>query len=266
LSLPFTSRDSVLYSLYLALLAARTFIVCALSAGMGWLLDRQREQERALDEANLKLVHHASTIEELAISQERNRLARELHDTLAHSLTATAVQLEAVSAVWEADERAARDMLGQALHTTRAGLSGARRALQALRASPLEEVGLAVAVGNLARSAAARANLTLELDVPPRLDHVPPDIAQCVYRVAEEALANVVRHAKARQLVVALACANDHLSLAIADDGCGFGPADVEPARYGLKGMRERAELIGGLLTVAPTHGGGTTVKLNVGG
>jgi len=89
----------------------RTVSVTAVAFGVDWLLHHQREQKTALMEANRKLANYAATTEQLAVSQERNRLARELHDTLAHSVSAVTVQLEAVQALWELNAQSARTML-----------------------------------------------------------------------------------------------------------------------------------------------------------
>src|SRR5947208_742021 len=144
LSLPFVNVGGPLYSLYVVIAGVRLMAVTGVGLVLAWLIDRQREQRAALAEANRKLAQYAAATEQLATSQERNRLARELHDTLAHSLSGVTVQLEAVQALWELNPMEARRMLDQALQHTRGGLNEARRALQALRASPLEDLGLAL--------------------------------------------------------------------------------------------------------------------------
>ena len=130
------------------------------------LVSIQREQREALAEAykvqtaaNVRLQRYAAALQELATSRERNRLARELHDTLAHSLSALTVQLEAVRSLWNVDLAAARRQLEQADETARLGLTEARRALRALRASPLQDLGLALALRDLAQQSADRAGL-----------------------------------------------------------------------------------------------------------
>lgn len=229
------------------------------------LMREQRAQRKALAQANAQLARYAATLEQLATSRERNRLARELHDTLAHTLSAVAVQLEATSALWEKDPAAARTMLEQSLGATREGLSEARRAIHALRAAPLEDLGLALAIGNLAQSAAARTGLTLDLQVPEQINSLRPEVEQTVYRIANEALANVTHHANARHLTVWLDRADRRLTLTVSDDGRGFDTTSPPPdGRYGLKGMRERAEMIGGALEIESQPGEGTTVRLTV--
>lgn len=264
LSVPFTRPGSQLHALLLVILVARTFSVTLVALGMGWLMRRQREQRQALAAANRQLAQYAATTAQLAVSQERNRLARDLHDTLAHSLSGVTVQLEAVQALWDVNADAARTMLDQATATTRSGLTEARRALQALRAKPLEDLGLVLAVSTLAESVAARTGLALDLHVPQHLDQLTPEVEQCIYRVAQEALTNVARHAGARSLRVALARDAGPLTLIVADDGRGFDPAAVQGTQYGLKGLRERAALIGASLEVRSCPEQGTTVRLEL--
>ena len=227
------------------------------------LVEEQREQRRALAEANQKLLRYAATLEELTISQERNRLARELHDTLAHTLAALAVQLEAIATVWQATpERAAR-MLDRALDTTRSGLDETRRALQSLRATPLDDLGLALAVQHLAQNVAERGGLALEANIAKRIPALSPEVEQCFYRVTQEALDNVAKHAGAQRIAVTLQEDNGQLLLTVSDDGVGFATdAVASEYRFGLQGMRERAELIGATLEIESSPGQGTTVRL----
>ena len=154
----------------------------------------------------MQLRQYADTVEELTISRERNRMARELHDTLAHSLSAVTVQLEAIRTLWAVDPEAARNMLDSADEAARLGLKEARRALQDLRASPLQDLGLPLALQELAETAARRSGAVLALDVPRQLDgSLSPAVEQGVYRIAQEALENVVRHAQASAITVSLA-------------------------------------------------------------
>jgi signal transduction histidine kinase len=261
---PFLSRDAVFYPFYSMLVIGRFFTVTGAGLGFAWLIQRQREQRAALADANRRLAQNAAATEQLAVSQERNRLARELHDTLAHSLSGATVQLEAVQALWDVKPSEARQMLDQALEVTQSGLTEARRALHSLRASPLEDLGLDLAIRDMARSTAARTNLHLDLDLQNHIENLAPEVEQCVYRVAQEAMANVARHAEAASLRVALRHDSRALTLTIADDGRGFDPAQVNDVRYGLKGLRERAEMIGAALHVDSTLTTGTTIQLVV--
>jgi len=231
------------------------YAVCA-------LIDRLRTQAASLAQANEQLHHYASTLEELAISRERNRMARELHDTLAHTLSGLTVQLEAIKAYWEVDPQAAKALQLQALAVARTGQQETRRALKALRASSLDTLGLRDAVGELSKTMAAAANLQLTLNLPATLPPLAPEVEQAVYRIAQEAITNVVNHAQARQLMVELAYTDEQLALVIRDDGRGFDPQAVPSGHFGLLGMNERAQLVGGALTIQGAPGRGTQVQL----
>ena len=238
----------------------------------------QREQRRALAEAYEQQAHvtrrlqrHAATTEELAISRERNRLSRELHDTLAHSLSAVTVQLEAVRSLWDGQPDRARRMLEQADETARTGLTEARRALRALRASPLDDLGLALAIEEMAEAAAQRSGARLDLHVQEKLgEGLSLAVEQGVYRIAQEMLENVVQHAGATSISVWLEEKGDRLELRVEDDGQGINPEAVEAAdaadreRLGIRGMRERATLFGGRLEIASRPGEGTRVTLSI--
>jgi signal transduction histidine kinase len=227
------------------------------------LIQRLQAQQQQLEETNKRLVHYAGTLEQLTLSRERNRLARELHDTLAHSLSALSVQLETTRAYWDVEPETARGLLEQSLATTRTGLNETRRALRALRASPLDDLGLLLALHQLAQSTAERGRLTLQLSLPEYLSPLSSDVEQCIYRVAQEALENVVRHANARTLSLTLTAPPDDLALTIVDDGAGFDPLRVgQNGRLGLAGMRERAALVAATLAVDSRPHGGTCIKL----
>ncbi|NDJ78986.1 MAG: sensor histidine kinase, partial [Chloroflexi bacterium] len=168
------------------------------------LTTAQRAQRVILAEKNAQLTHYAATLEQLAVTRERNRMARELHDTLAHTLSAVSVQLQALEILMDSDPPQAAETLHHLQDMARSGTQEARRVLHALRASPLEDLGLILAVERLARSAADRAGWHLTLNLPDSLVELRPDIEQHLYRIAEEALNNVVRHANAKNVLVAL--------------------------------------------------------------
>lgn len=228
------------------------------------LMTRLKEKQRALEMANARLVNYAGALEALTISRERNRLARELHDTLAHTLSALSVQLETTKAYWDVDPAAAQAMLDTSLTATRSGLQETRRALKALRAAPLEDLGLLLALRQLAEENASRAHVHLALSLPERLPALSPPVEQTLYRIAQEALANVVHHAHASALTVALEV-EDTLSLQVQDDGIGFTAApEAHAGHFGLPGMQERAALVGGILRIEGRPGNGTTVTFEL--
>src|SRR5579875_550465 len=132
-----------------------------------------------------QLARYALTLEQLTISRERNRLAREMHDTLAHTLSAISVQLTAIDAVWTADPENAHQMLRQTQELTRAGLDEARRALHELRASPVATLGLIPALRQTAERAAARGGFALSFSAPQVNFSLAPEVEQQLYRIVE---------------------------------------------------------------------------------
>lgn len=247
------------------ILSARTASFLIMGYIITRLMNQQRQQREQLEQANRRLSHYAATLEQLTVTRERNRMARELHDTVAHTLSGLAVQLEAVHSVWDSDPLQAQSILESSLVATRSGLTETRHSIQALRASPLEDLGLLLALHTLAENAAARGGFRLSLELPPSLRKLPPDIEQALYRIAQEALENIVRHAEARQARLCLAQEGSQLRLEISDDGRGFSPdASQTSGGFGLQGIRERAELLGGALQIISQNGRGATIRLTL--
>jgi signal transduction histidine kinase len=240
-------------------------VFLAVGFTISFLITRLRNQQKSLEEANIRLTHHASTLDHLATSRERNRLARELHDTLAHTLSGLSVQLETIKAYWDVDQQMARSSLEKSLTTARSGLEETRRALKALRASPLDDLGLAQAIRSMAEDQAARAKLHLDLTITDQVPSLSPDVEQGIYRIIQEALTNVVNHAHARNLTVKLELVEGKIKVTVLDDGVGF---EVEKNRksnhFGLNSMQERAQLVGGQLSISSQSGQGTIVLLTI--
>jgi signal transduction histidine kinase len=234
---------------------------------IGYIVNRtvsaQRAQRQRLAEVNEQLAQHAATLEQLTLSRERNRLARELHDTLAHTLSAVSVQREAVDSAWHLQPEKAHELLVKSLAQTRSGLTETRRALRALRASPLDDLGLALAVRTLAESTAKRGGLKLELLID-ELEPLGLEVEQQVYRIAQEALTNALKHSGADALRVAMTVRDGQLMLTVADNGQGIDDEALHAnGHYGLRGMQERADLIGAVLEVSRGQQG-ATVRLCV--
>lgn len=243
----------------------QTIIFLAVGFSISYLISRLRGQQQSLEAANIRLTHYASTLEQLATTRERNRLALELHDTLAHTLSGLSVQLETIKAYWDVDQPAARSILEKSLSGAHSGLEETRRALKALRASPLDDLGLALAISRMVEDAAARAHLALELPEIIMMPPLSPDVEQCLYRVAQEAVTNVVKHASAKKLTVRLESSQGKVTLTVQDDGVGFDMEKVNKSgHFGLAGMQERAELAGGELEIISKPGEGTTIRLTI--
>jgi signal transduction histidine kinase len=247
--------------LNLEVLAALLFARGALFGFLGFfiskLVARQREDRDTLR-------GYATAIEQISIARERNRLARELHDTLAHSMTGTAIQLEAATAVWDDDPDQARALVDQALAGTRSGLTEARRAIDDLRASPLEELGLLEAMRELVRSGAATSGVEIGFDAPNALPVLALEVEHAVYRVTEEAINNAIRHAQADTIGVRISVRRNAVTVTVRDDGRGFDPDDVPDGRLGITGMNERVKLAEGVLAIESVSGAGTSIAFTV--
>ena len=209
---------------------------------------------------------HASRLES-AQTEERNRLAREIHDTIAQDLSAVAFQLEAAEALLSdtADPDRARRSVTAALGLTRKALDEARRSVLDLRAAPLEGRTLPAALAALTAEADAGnvPSITFEA-VPVAPVKIPPAVEVGLYRIAQEALQNALRHAGATRVMLRLDVATDRICLRIEDDGRGFPTEDAAGGRFGLLGMRERARLLGGTLQIESAPGAGTRITAEI--
>ena len=235
---------------------------------VGWIENRlvmlQRSQHEQLIEANQKLREYALASEKLAQTQERNRIARELHDTLAHTLSSSSVQLEAIKALFDRNPAEAKKMLSRTLENTKNGLTETRRALIDLRSSELEAYGLTQAIKNMVSSAADRAGFKVEFHLEKELDMLPEDITHCLYRCAQEAIENILRHANAKKVIVNLMAEGDEVVFSIHDNGKGFDPQKLDKEHLGIRGMRERVEILGGTLVIESAKKSGTEIKVTL--
>jgi signal transduction histidine kinase len=245
---------------------ARLFILGIAGYIVARMSRDQRKQRDELAETNAKLANYAATLETLTITRERNRLARELHDTLAHTLSAVNVQLQALEVMHESGAPA-EDVSVQLVKTrnlTRTGLEDARRALHNLRARPVEELGLSEGIKRTAELAAQRGGFQLQMEVSTHPDQLSIEVQQQIYRIAEEILNNVVRHAQAKQVSLRFHEADQQLLLHIQDDGVGFPHGKDLKGHYGLIGMQERAHLMGAKLAIFSKEGKGTRVEFTL--
>jgi len=202
----------------------------------------------------------ASNARALAAQEaERHRIAQELHDQVGQSLTVVLLGLKQLEARVPAEVRTELALLRE---SARAGLDDVRRVARELRPGVLEDLGLLAALAALATDVSARGGPTVRRTFGPGLPALSPETEVVVYRVAQEALTNVVRHAAATRVDLSLLLVGGNVVLEVADDGRGFTPPIVDGA--GLEGMRDRATLAGGAVEVSSSTGRGTTVRLTV--
>lgn len=203
---------------------------------------------------------------ELAVLEERNRLAREIHDTLAQGLSAIILKLETTDLLLENKAAAAkiRESIHTAMQQTRESLEEARRSVLNLRAVPLEGRGLKDGIADLI--AARRENSAIDYTFSTKGDFsgIAARIENGIFRIVQEALSNIERHSQADSASIILKKDPEQISLAISDNGKGFNTANISPKRFGLIGINERVTLLGGKLTVKSSRGSGTEIKVSI--
>jgi signal transduction histidine kinase len=248
-----------------SLILFRLIILSLVGLVVNHLITVQRSQAKALRDANTRLRDYAATREHLITSQERNRLARELHDTLAHTLAAATVQLEAVQVIWETQPERAKQLVQESTVTMRGGLQDTRRALQALRAETLESIGFVASIQLLAESIQARYRINTSVETADDVLWLTQEQEHVVYRVAQEALLNSAQHAQAQHIRIKIEETGETLCLIVIDDGAGFDPSTVDAnTHFGVQGMRERARMIGAELDVSSQVGQGTQLRMKL--
>jgi NarL family two-component system sensor histidine kinase YdfH len=248
---------------------ALAFVVVYVVLFMRQTQARERAQDllQELETAHRQLQAYADRVEELSISQERQRMAQELHDTLAQGLAGLILQLDAAdSHLEDGNAPKAQETVQRAMERARMTLREARRAIQALRPAALEQSSLVDALGREVDEFAATTGMRAIFQINSGSPDVPSGAAQDILRIVQESLTNVARHAGAEHVVVRLEARDDRLRVVVEDDGCGFDPDQVaeQPGSFGLRGLKERAAHLGGELEVRSAPGRGTTVTLEM--
>ena len=216
-------------------------------------------EQVALAIANAQL---REQVQQAAAGAERERLARELHDAVTQTLFSASLIAEAVPQIWDANPEEGRRGLEELRQLTRGALAEMRTMLLGLRPAALTEKPMGELLRHLAEAVTSRTRMPVALRVEGD-SALPPDVQVALYRIAQEALNNVAKHAEASHVSVDLHSHSGWVSLEVSDDGCGFDEADILPDRMGLSIMRERAERIGAALEIQTQPGQGTQVVVN---
>jgi signal transduction histidine kinase len=229
-------------------------------------LNEQQARERAeqlmadLEEANVQLAAYATQAEELAMTQERNRLAREIHDNLGHTLTIVNVQIEAAKVVMDSDPGRALDAMNKAQDLAQKGLTRVRESVAALRESPVSNRPLGEAIASLIMEAQSSGIVT-EFKVVGDPQALENKVALALYRAAQEGLTNVRRHARASRVDVLLDFQPGEVHLEVKDNGVGTAET---AGGFGLLGIRERMQLLGGRVEIRTGVGKGFCLTASV--
>lgn len=235
------------------------------------------DAHRQLGEAHRQLELSAEREAEFAVFAERARLAREMHDTIGHALVLAAVKLEAAQRLRAVNPERADHEIEVTKEVVRSTMSEMRATLANLRAPINEQAPIGEMLARRAREAGERAGFHVTYQLAPDLCELPAQAREALYRIGTEALTNIEKHARAREVSISLAQQGDAISLRIEDDGIGL-PIPVaagkhtgrleanqpssQPGHYGITGMRERAEALGGHLTLTSHPNKGTLVEV----
>jgi signal transduction histidine kinase len=237
--------------------------------------DESQKQQAELQAAHQQLLAYTKQAEELAVLEERNRLARELHDSVTQTLFSASLIAEALPALWERNQEMGRERLVMLRQMSCGALAEMRTLLLELRPAALVETNLEDLLRQLGEAVTVREGVPVTVEVEGRCE-LPANLHVALYRIAQEALNNVVKHAKASQIAVRLRCmprvqspnsqegkeASVKVELVISDDGRGFDTDDVPPECMGMCIMRERAEAVGAQLRIISQTGRGTQVTV----
>lgn len=215
------------------------FVLMLVGALLG---EKQSRQKLTL--ANRRLRQYALLIENQATLQERNRIAREIHDSVGHFLTAQSIQLENVAMFLNQDGHQADQYLQRARKLGKEALRNVRQSVASLRTNPLQGKTLQVALSDLAKEFEQTTNITIKSQITLH-SSLSGEVTTALYRVVQEALTNISKHAQATQVFLKIEERGKAINLTVRDNGQGFD-LEQNTTGFGLKGMRERAEALGG--------------------
>lgn len=213
-------------------------------------------------ESMLHQIERSKRAREEAVLEERHRIARELHDAVSQTLFSATIIADVLPRLWERSEEVGKQRLMELRELTRGALAEMRTLLNELRPSALVQTDLDELLRQLTDAVIARARLTVDITIEGQFDDLPEDAKIALYRISQEALNNVVKHARTTEAAVELKGSSDEVSLCISDDGRGFDPTMIASDTLGLNIMSERAESIGAELTVETAPDEGTEVRV----
>jgi signal transduction histidine kinase len=232
------------------------------------IIRESRSRQELIDRLEATQSDLATAERQAGILEERQRLAREIHDTLAQGLTSIVMHLEAAEGALAQDSVVAQQHLNQARQTARDSLTEARRFVWALRPESLERDPLSKAIMRVAERWSEEHHLSAQTHITGMLRSLPPEIEVTLLRAAQEALANAAKHAHANEVTLTLSYMNDVVALDIQDNGLGFDRSSLASAfdgdSFGLVAMRQRVAQWGGTLTIESTPQEGTTLAIEI--
>ena len=222
----------------------------------------ERQIRQRLANANEQLKQYCQKIEELAILQERNRIACDIHDSLGHALTSLNIQMQTAVKLWDKEPTQAHSFLTQAQSLGRTAMQEVRKSVSTLREDTREEQPIEARIETLADDYRRGTGLSICTNIT-HCGSVSKPIAKTIYRIVQESLTNIFKYAEATEVIIELQTTAEELNLIVEDNGKGFNPKQKRSG-FGLKGMQERAALVNGRfqLTTAPNRGCRIEVKI----
>ncbi len=220
------------------------------------------ESRAKLVQANRRLREYALQIENQATLQERNRIAREIHDSVGHYLTAQSIQLENTAVFLAQDQLKAASHLAKARQLGKDALANIRASIATLRTNPLQERSLLTIIEELILDFESNTNIAIasEIDL---ISKLPTEVNTALYRIVQEALTNISKHSQATKVNLSLKETGSKILLSIEDNGCGFNQGD-NTTGFGLQGMKERTAALPGKIAIISKYGQGCRINVEI--
>lgn len=222
----------------------------------------EHESRTRLVKAHRRLRSYALQIENQAILQERNRIAREIHDSVGHYLTAQSIQLENTAVFLAKDQVKALNHLTKARQLGKEALANIRSSVATLRKNSLQERSLELMLEQLIADFKSNTDIEIACEIK-LICALPPEVSTALYRIVQEALTNITKHSQATKVNLNLEAATGKVLLSVKDNGCGFNQSD-NTTGFGLQGIQERTAALGGNCKIMSKYGGGCLIKVEI--
>jgi signal transduction histidine kinase len=265
-ALPNTSEEQIQFAMHLIaellIFGLSVFFVLQLTNRV--LSERKMRQQLA--DAHEQLQKYAQEVEELASVQERNRIARDIHDSLGHALTSLNIQMQTAGRLWEKEPLQARSFLSQAQELGKTAMKEVRQSISTLREDREDDEPLKAKIENLVDDFSRGTGLSVFTNISPNINRcssISSPIATIIYRITQESLTNIFKYAQATQVHIQLGNSQERVYLTITDNGKGFDP-NQNSAGFGLRGMQERVAAVKGNFRLKTSPGQGCRIEVEI--
>ncbi|WP_019507687.1 sensor histidine kinase [Pleurocapsa sp. PCC 7319] len=222
----------------------------------------ERQMKQKLGQANEQLRAYAQKVEELTTVQERNRIARDIHDSLGHALISLNIQMQTAVKLWKKEPVEAYSFLTQAQSLGKTAMQEVRKSISTLREDIREERPLEARIESLVDDYSKGTGLSICTNIC-RCDSVPEAVAKAIYRIVQESLTNIFKYAEATKVHIQLKTTPEEFNLSVEDNGKGFNPRQ-NSSGFGLRGMQERVTAVSGELQVITSPGNGCRIEVKI--